>query len=162
MKRIQLLIPGFRAYRLGEDVRVADSLLRAQVADRMVYAMQAVDSLRSEMARNGMAMGLQDIGGLRSELQRVEGQIRHAEQGYTGISPAVRITPEKIDRLYERDWSFLASAEAVVTSVKPIEDAVNAKNGGQISQLVNQLRSSLKDLENNFATRVMDVEKILQ
>ncbi len=162
LKRLQLLIPGFRAYRLGEDVRTADAILRIQVADRLAIAMQRLDSLRSEMARNGVVTGLTDIGSLRSEVQRMEGQIRHAEQGYTGISPAVRLTPEKLDRLYERDWSFLSSAEGVVGALKPIEDAVAVKDAAKIASLVNQLRGSVKDLENNFATRVMDVEKILQ
>ncbi len=162
LKRLQLLIPGFRAYRLGEDVRAADALLRIQVADRLVLALQHLDELRSNMARAGVAVALTDIGSLRSEIQRMEGQIRHAEQGYTGISPAVRITPEKIDRLYERDWSFLSSAEGVVAALKPIEDAVAAKNASQISTLVSQLRTNVVSLENNFSTRVMDVEKILQ
>jgi hypothetical protein len=143
-------------------VRTADAILRIQVADRLAIAMQRLDSLRSEMARNGVVTGLTDIGSLRSEVQRMEGQIRHAEQGYTGISPAVRLTPEKLDRLYERDWSFLSSAEGVVGALKPIEDAVAVKDAAKIASLVNQLRGSVKDLENNFATRVMDVEKILQ
>jgi hypothetical protein len=162
LKRLQLLIPGYRAYRLGEDVRTADAMLRIQVADRLVIAMQKVDSLRSQMARNGVTAGLTDIGGLRVEIQRLEGQIRHAEQGYTGISPAIRITPEKLDRLYERDWTFVAGAESVVNSTKPIEDAVSAKNIPQVGTLVNQLRDNIKNLENTFANRVMDVEKILQ
>jgi len=162
LKKLQLLIPGYRAYRLGEDVRTADALLRLQVADRLAIAMQKVDSLRSQMAREGVSAGLSDIGGLRVELQRIEGQVRHAEQGYTGISPAVRITPEKLDRLYERDWSFIALAEGVVASIKPIEDAVAARDTTNIATLVNALRDNLKNLENNFATRVMDVEKILQ
>ncbi len=162
LKRLQLLIPGYRTYRLGEDVRAADALLRIQVADRLVIAMQRLDELRSNMARNGVAIALTDIGSLRSEVQRMEGQIRHAEQGYTGISPAVRITAEKLDRLYERDWSFVSAAEGVVAALKPIEDAVAVKNTAQISSLVSQLRSNVVSLENNFSTRVMDVEKILQ
>ena len=32
LKRLQLLIPGFRGYRQLEDLRVADALLRKQVA----------------------------------------------------------------------------------------------------------------------------------
>lgn len=162
LKRLQLLIPGYRTYRLGEDIRAADSMLRLQVADRMVRAMQLVDTMRSDMARNGMAMSMTDIGSLRSKLQRIEGQIRHAEGGYTGISPQVRITPEKLDRLYERDWSFISASENVVASIQPVQDAVNAKDQAKVGQLIGNLRTALTDLENNFATRLADVEKILQ
>ncbi len=162
LKKLQLLIPGFRAYRQGEDIRAADAILRIQVADRLAAAMQHVDAIRSDMAREGVFASLSDLGGLRSELQRMEGQIRHAEQGYTGISPAIRISPEKLDRLYERDWSFLSAADTVSSSIAPIEQAVAAKNGPQVTTLVNQLRQSMRDLENNFAHRILDIEKILQ
>ena len=33
LKKIQLAIPGFRGYRQKEDLRIADSLLRIQIAD---------------------------------------------------------------------------------------------------------------------------------
>src|SRR5215469_3113225 len=42
LKRLQMLIPGFKGYRQGEDDRAADSLLRLQVADRVHRAVAAV------------------------------------------------------------------------------------------------------------------------
>ncbi|EQD32577.1 hypothetical protein B2A_13489, partial [mine drainage metagenome] len=123
LKRLQLLIPGFRAYRQTEDVRAADAMLRLQVADLLVRAMQQVDALRSEMTRDGVLDGLTTLGGLRSELQRLEGEVRHAEQGYTGISPALRITPEMLDRLYERDYRFIASGQGVLDALPAVQAA---------------------------------------
>src|SRR5271170_7966430 len=35
LKRLQMLIPGFRGYRQGEDIREADSYLRMQVATKV-------------------------------------------------------------------------------------------------------------------------------
>ena len=35
IKKIQLCIPGFRGYRQKEDLRLADSLLRQQIADEL-------------------------------------------------------------------------------------------------------------------------------
>ena len=35
LKKIELLIPGFRGYREREDLRAADSLLRQQLAGRV-------------------------------------------------------------------------------------------------------------------------------
>ncbi len=162
LKRLQLLIPGFRAYRQGEDVRAADAILRLQVADLLVQAMQRVDSLRQRMSRDGVITGLTTIGGLRSELQRLEGEIRHAEQGYTGLSPALRITPETLDRLYERDYQFIASGQGVLSAIAPVEAAVSSGVPASINSTVDALRSRLKDLENTFAQRVQNVELVLK
>ncbi len=161
LKRLQLLIPGFRAYRQAEDVRAADAMLRLQVADLLVRAMQQVDALRSEMTRDGVLDGLTTLGGLRSELQRLEGEVRHAEQGYTGISPALRITPEMLDRLYERDYRFIASGQGVLDALPAVQAAVGSRNGQSINAAVDGLRAQLKDLENVFAQRIQGVEGIL-
>jgi hypothetical protein len=161
LKRLQLLIPGFRAYRQGEDVRAADAMLRLQVADQLVRAMQQVDTLRSQMTRDVILEGLTTLGGLRSELQRLEGEIRHAEQGYTGISPALRITPEMLDRLYERDYRFIASGQGVLDALPAVQSAVASRNAQSIDAAVDGLRAQLKDLENVFAQRIQGVEGIL-
>lgn len=162
LKKLQLLIPGYRAYRQGEDVRVADELLRIQAADRLVKAMQQIDDLRSDMARDGPLDGLAAIGGLRSQVQRIEGQVRHAEQGYTGISPALRMTPETIDRLYEYDYNFISSADSILTSLNPLRTSVQAKDSTSVNNALNGLRTSIRTFESTFSERVEAVEKILQ
>lgn len=35
LKELELAIPGFKGYREREDLRIADSLLRAQLADKL-------------------------------------------------------------------------------------------------------------------------------
>lgn len=162
LKKLQLLIPGFRGYRQGEDIRAADSLLRIQVADRLVTAMTQIDSLRSGMARDGVMAGLVALGGLRSEFQRLEGQIRHAEGGYSGISSTIKVTPQTLDNLYQRDWTFVASGDQVLQTLASLQQAVSTKDSGQINSTCDTLRANLKALEVSFSQRMEAVEGILQ
>lgn len=162
LKKLQLMIPGFRAYRQGDDIRAADTMLRLQVADRLVKAMQKVDDLRSDMVQNGMINGLEALGGIRSLIQRLEGQIRHAEQGYTGLSPAIRISPSTLDRLYELDYTFLASADGIVSALGPLMTAEQARDNAGVTTALGTLRDALRTLESSFSDRVRAVEGILQ
>jgi|GEM_PF-130247 hypothetical protein len=162
LKKIQLMLPGFRGYRQAEDIRAADAMLRMQVADRLVEAMRRVDDLRSDLVANGILDGLEPLGSLRSRLQRVEGQIRHAEQGYTGISPSVRITPSTLDRLYELDYTFLAGAQNILEAVAAVSSAGSARNSPAVLSAISNCRSALEGLEQTFSNRVRQVEGILQ
>ncbi len=162
LKKLQLMIPGFRGYRQAEDIRAADSLLRIQVADRLVTAMTQVDTLRSQMTRDGVMAGLVALGGLRSEMQRLDGQIRHAEGGYSGISSTLRVTPESLDKLYERDWTFVASADQLLSTMGSLSQAVESKNDAQINSTCDTLRANLKAVETSFSQRMMSVEGVLQ
>ena len=101
LKRLQLLVPGYRGYRQAKDIRAADSLLRRQVADKVRNARTTLENARTALTNANQFSALNDLAPLLADLQRLEGEIRHGEQGYTGISPAVRINPQQLDRLYE-------------------------------------------------------------
>ncbi|WOF15904.1 hypothetical protein F1737_03930 [Methanoplanus sp. FWC-SCC4] len=108
IKNIELAIPGFRGYRKREDLRIADSMLRLQLADKLKEEVK----LPLEGAKEAVAKALNldmmnDISDLVSKVDTLEAKIRHAEQGYSGISPNYRIGEDQLNVLYEYDWSMI-------------------------------------------------------
>ncbi len=162
LKRLQLLVPGFRGYREGEDIRAADSMLRREVADKVRAVRATVENARTALANAGAYAALNDLGPLVADLMRVEGEIRHAEQGYTGISPAVRIKPQQLDRLYEYDYGFAAAADQMNTTVAPLGALVSGAgaNPAGAAQLIAAARSQLAQLDQAFKVRVQMIEGI--
>jgi len=160
LKRLQLLIPGYRGYREGEDVRAADNLLRIQTADKIRNARATMENVRSALSNAGQFAALTDLGPLLSDLQRLEGEIRHAEQGYTGISPSVRINPQQLDRLYEYDYGFVVAADQVDQTVGALPAAATAPGGGAVAGIINQARTQISQLESAWKARLQAVEGI--
>ena len=160
LKRIELLIPGFRGYRQGEDARAADALLRLQVADRMKIGIQSLQSAREGMVQNNQYMGLTDIANAISDMQRIEGRVRHAEQGYSGIAPAIRVTPATVDKLYEYDYGFLQAADQLNQAVTPIQTAAANGDAAAIQQAVRAFRPLVNQLDISFQARMRAIEGI--
>lgn len=162
LKRLQLLIPGFRGYREGEDIRAADSLLRRQVADKVMNARLTIENSRSALTNSGQFQTLNDLAPIIADLMRIEGEVRHAEQGYTGISPAVRANPPQLDRLYEYDYGFAVAADQFNAALAPLPAlAANAAQGtGQLPALITTLRGMLAQLDTAFKARLQAVEGI--
>jgi len=162
LKRLQLLVPGFRGYRQGEDIREADALLRLQVADKLKNARQTVENARSSLSNAGQYTVLNDLAPLLADLQRLEGSIRHAEQGYTGISPAVRINPQQLDRLYEYDYGFAQAGDQLAQTIAPLP-ALAASAGPDpagLQTLVATARTQVSQLDQAFRARVQAIEGI--
>ncbi|MCI4317703.1 MAG: hypothetical protein L3J96_04125 [Thermoplasmata archaeon] len=160
LKRLQLLIPGFRGYRQGEDIRASDSLLRLQVADRVHLAVTTVQDCRSQLTQANQFQGLTDLVPVLAELQQLEGEIRHAEQGYTGISPAVRINPDQLDSLYQYDYGFVAAADQVNQSLAPLRSVTSGTNASDVAAAIVQVRAQVRQLDTAFKARVRAVEGI--
>lgn len=108
IKNIELAIPGFRGYRKREDLRVSDSLLRAQIADQLHDDVaELLEKTRNFLADSLDFSLLKEIGELIQIEKTVEARIRHAEQGYSGISPSYRIEESELISLYEYDWNLI-------------------------------------------------------
>jgi len=153
LKKIQLHIPGFAGYRRREDLRAADSLLRLQLADRLVRVKDALEKVRAEFARNYQIGQLEPLGGLIFKAQELEGRVRHAEGGYSGISSTIRVEEKELNHLYEFDlWLLeginvlMGKADALRTSAKKDNDAVETAMG--------EMRDALSTFEDTFERRM--------
>ena len=160
LKRLQLLVPGYRGYRLGEDSREADSILRLQVADKVHAAVATIQNCRAQLTQASQFQALTDLAPVLSELLRLEGEIRHAEQGYTGISPAVRITPQNQDKLYEYDYGFAQAADQVTQTLAPLASLASQPNGAAVAALVATVRGQVNQLDQAFKARIRVIENV--
>ncbi len=160
LKRLQLLVPGFRGYRQGEDIREADSFLRIQVADKIKNARTTVENSRAGLANANQFQVLNDLAPLIANLWQLEGEVRHAEQGYTGISPAVRINPQQLDRLYEYDYGFAQAADQLNQTLASLPTLLMGGDAGQAPAVVAAARSQVNQLEQAFKARIQMIEGI--
>ena len=160
LKRLQLLVPGFRGYRQGEDIRAADSFIRIQVADKIKNARATIENSRAALSNANQFQALNDLAPIIADLLRLEGQIRFAEQGYTGISPAVRINPQQLDRLYEYDYGFVQAADQLNQSVSSLPSLATGSNSPQVTALVTTVRGQVSQLEQAFKARLQVIEGI--
>lgn len=160
LKKIQLLIPGYSGYRQGEDLRAADSLLRIQVADRIARSRATVETTRTALTQAGRFDRLNDLAGIVADLMRLEGEIRHAEQGYTGISPAVRVNPAQLDKLYEYDYGFASAADTLARGLDGLPAAAAAGDATAIGQIVAASRGQIGQLDSAFRARLQAIEGI--
>jgi hypothetical protein len=161
LKRLQLLVPGFRAYRQGEDVRAADSLLRRQVADKVKNARTTAENARAALTQAGQFSVLIDLAPLISDLLTFEPKVRSAEQGYTGISPATRVGNADLDRLYEYDYGFVLAADQLNQTLASLPTIATGGSTADLQRLVATARGQVNQLQQAFQARLKAVQGVL-
>ncbi|MEW5936221.1 MAG: hypothetical protein AB1665_00150 [Candidatus Thermoplasmatota archaeon] len=159
LKRIQLHIPGFAGYRRREDMRQADSILRIQVAERLRGARERMEKVRGTLSDNYLVKALEPLGGAIFEAQEMEGMIRHGEQGYSGISWAIRVEEPELNKLYEFDLSLLEGVAALDSKVDQLTASPDLA-----MDIVKEISASLAELRSTFKRRwalITEVEQWL-
>ena len=161
-KKLELLIPGLRGYRNKEDIRVSDDLLRNQVADKVDLAKANLEALRKQLASSGDFTNIGTVGSLIFQLQQFSGEIRHAQQVYSGIAATFQINEDKLNKTYEYDYAFVSAAMQLVDSTSPTKLAYDPTNASSIMSAISQLSAMVTDLKQKWAIRVEAIENIAQ
>ena len=142
IKKIQLMVPGYRGYRLRDDLRDSDKILRLELGKRLALQRKELEEFRQTMVTNNpMSKNLQPIGGIINQYKKVEGLMAHGESGYSGISADIRIDVPELNMLYEYDAGMVESHQfhraihriicglpsTTMTTVKTAEHLKNVK-----------------------------------
>lgn len=157
LKEIQLMIPGFHGYRKLEDIRVADELLRKQVATYLQQAESALQDLRTNLASQQDFGDLLPVASALSRMQQFEGELLHSEQGYSGFSAAIKINDSKLNALYQYDYGFLNSASSLLQQVNSLNSAATEED---LKKGLQALDSSIQKTKSLWEQRMITVEKI--
>jgi hypothetical protein len=153
IKKIELAIPGFRGYRKREDLRIADSLLRKQLADDLKGLGTEIEGCRRDIIRNKEIDVLEDVARIVNNIQLTENKIRHAEQGYTGISADYRIKEEELDNMYEWDLSLLDNIVKIRESIDSLRNAVFNNNSYEMKTCLRDAETIIQRFNSLFDTR---------
>jgi hypothetical protein len=160
MKKLQLLIPGLRGYRTKEDIRVSDELLRNQVADRLDKVKGNLEQLRKQMATGGDLTNLTTVGSLISRVQTLSGEVRHAAQGYAGWVAPITINEDKLNKLYEYDYSFVSSVFQLDESTAADNLSYDSTAPNSVQASLGQLSKSVADVRQKWSLRMETIEGI--
>jgi hypothetical protein len=160
-KNLELLIPGLRNYRKLDDLRVADDMLRNQVADKLLAAKSNLEGVRKQMSTAGDYTNLTNIGSQIFQLQQIAGEVRHAEQGYSGWVASITIDQDRLNQLYDNDYDFVSSAFALVNATSPPNLSYDAANPASVMAPLTRVSSAVSDFKQKWAVRMEAVKGVL-
>ena len=160
VKKLQLLIPGLRGYRSKEDLRVSDELLRNEVADRLDKVKGNLEQLRKQVAGGNDFTNLTVVGSLISQVQTLSGEVRHAAQGYAGWVAPITINEDKLNKLYDYDYSFVSSVFQLDDATTPGKLTYDTTSPNSIQSSINTISQSVSDIKQKWSLRVEAIEGI--
>jgi hypothetical protein len=106
------------------------------------------------MMEGFMVDHMDKIGGVINNMQAVDGKVRHAEQGYSGFSPAIRIVEAELNEIYEYDIKMVGSIDQLEMSVTELRNAIYANDAVTINQHLEVIRAQIGAFMTTFEERI--------
>jgi len=159
-KKLELLIPGLRGYRTKEDIRVSDELLRNQVADKLDHVKDNLQQLRKQVATTNDLNNLGSVGSLIAQVQTLSGEVRHAAQGYSGWVAPIQMNDDKLNKLYDYDYSFVSAVWQLDKATAPGTLTYDSTAPNSLRPTLNGFVSSIADIRQKWSQRVEAIQGI--
>jgi len=159
-KKLELLIPGLRGYRTKEDLRASDSMLRNQVADKLDHVKDNLQQLRKQVAASNDLTNLTNVGSLIAQVQTLSGEVRHAAQGYSGWVAPIQMTDDKLDKLYEYDYSFVSAVWQMDQATSPGTLTYDGAAPNSIQSVLSGFSRSVADIRQKWSQRIEAIQGV--
>jgi len=160
LRKLQLLIPGLRGYKSREDTRFSDDLLRNKVAERLNRVRGNLEEFRQQVASSGDLDNLTNLSSLISEILSISREVSRGARRYAGWAPPVSINEQRLNRLYDYDYSFVNSVLQLDESTAPENLNYDSSALESVQASLGQLSKRVQDIRRKWALRIETIEGI--
>ena len=160
LERLMLVLPSFRGYKVKEQRREADRIVRNYIYDSLEHSRDDLMSCHQMLIHNKLRELVQPMNHLVAKLDRVAEKINHASYGYAGFFDSVRIEEPDLNRMVDCDTQLVDLSRKLSEIATAFRSNLtqNKLDDARISQL--GLDDSIRNLELAFDQRKLVIKGV--
>lgn len=155
-----LVLPGFRGYKLKEQRREADRIVRNYIYEVMERSRDDLTTSLQALTDNKLTELWEPTNRLIAKVDRVAEKINHASYGYTGFFDSVRIEEPDLDRMLDYDSQLMDLAKKVSELTTSLRNNLTQSKFDDARNAQQQVDSSIDGLELAFDQRKSIIEGV--
>ncbi|AWR94130.1 hypothetical protein [Acidianus brierleyi] len=139
LEQLQLLVPGYRGYKVKDLIRQDDFLIRKAVADKLEFTISKINELESNIASTSpFSPVLKSLEFTLSKIRTMISELIGMQGGGSDIYARYKINSEELDSIVNHDLQMISIADQIYSL---------ASNGNveQINPLLDKLNSIIKE-----------------
>ncbi|TRM94628.1 hypothetical protein DMP16_09020 [Sulfolobus sp. B1] len=138
LEQLQLLVPGYRGYKVKDLIRQDDFLIRQSTISKLQNAINNLSMMESQIvSSNPFSPILKRIEFIISEIRTLIGIILSSQGGGADVYARYKIQTEQLDEIVKNDLEMISLANQVYNLSSSLD------NLEQIPLLLNQIRQVL-------------------
>lgn len=160
LERIMLVAPGFRGYKLREERREADRIVRDYIYRVLKQTRDDLSVCLQALSDNRATELLEPMNRILAKLDRIAEMINHASYGYSGFFDSVKIEEVELDHMLSYDTQLMDLARKLSTVAASFKSDLNQNKLENARTLQQDLEGSLSGLESAFDQRKSVIEGV--
>lgn len=160
LERLMLVLPGFRGYKLREQRREADKIVRNHIYDSLEAARADLTRGLQALVDNKATELLEPMNRLIATLDRVAEKINHAAYGYSGFFDSVQINEPELEKMLSFDMQLTENVTKLKESIRAYVDQLLDGKLENARTMQDSIGANMRDLESAFDSRKWVIEGV--
>jgi hypothetical protein len=160
LERIMLQIPGFRGYKVREERREADRIVRDYVYRALKGARDDLMACFQFLNNASTPELMEPTNQLIAKLDRVTEKVNRASYGYSGFFDSVRIDAPQLDQMMAYDTQMMDTARKLADSIANFKMQLSQSKFEDTRSTENNLDTTILQLESTFDKRKQVIEGV--
>ena len=154
------MLPGFRGYKMREQRREADRIVRNYIYDTLERSRDDLTKCLQMLSDNKATELLEPMNRIIAILDRIAEKVNRASYGYSGFFDSIKIEEQDLDRMLDYDSKLMDMARGLSGTTSGFKGDLtqgkfeNARNSQQT------LGDALDGLEKAFDQRKAIIEGV--
>lgn len=123
-KKLLSKIPGFKGYVERTNRRMADKILRSEVAERYEEQWQRISALQRDLIAQGEIGLIDDLEAASIKFRQFIDRVRTASYGYSSFFEADKVNEEELAKMYQYDLTLLELVDEVKHGIDNVETSI--------------------------------------
>jgi len=160
LERLMLILPGFRGYKLREQRREADRIVRDYIYKSLEHSRDDLTSCFQSLSDSKASELEEPMNRLIAKLDRVAEKVNRASYGYSGFFDSIKVEEAELDNMLAYDTQLMDSVKKIgdaTTSFKTDLSQGKLENARTTQQA---LDTSIGNLELAFDQRKAVIEGV--
>ena len=160
MERLMKVVPGFRGYKVKEERREADRIVRDYIYRVLKESRDNLMGCFQLLNNAGVPELMEPTNQLIAKLDRVLEKVNRASYGYAGFFDSVRIEAPALDQMVTYDTQMLDMARKLGDSVSSFKAQLSQGKFEETRSMESGLENSISQLEATFDKRKSVIEGV--
>ncbi len=160
LERLMLQIPGFRGYKVREERREADRIVRDYIYRVLKGSRDDLMGCFQLLSNAGVPELMEPTNQLIAKVDRVVEKVNRASYGYSGFFDSVRIDAPQLDQMLEYDTQMLDMARKLADSISAFKTQLGQGKFEDTGNVESNLENSISQLEASFDKRKSVIEGV--
>jgi len=160
LERIMLVLPGFRGYKLREQRREADRIVRNHIHYVLQNSRTWLSYCYQSLVDGKVAELIEPMNRLLARVDRVSEKVNHASYGYAGFFDSVKIEEPDLDRMLAYDTQLMDLAHKFADAAESFRNDLQQNKLETALSSEQALESGLENLETAFDERKTVIEGV--